>query len=170
LGSYSLAFTPTSANAFTFALQYNNLATAQMLASTHKLSLDVHFISSEWTDTGGDGWVRWDQASINSDTGGWSQTSNANITDSANPSYPGSWDPNNWGTSHTRTLIYDFTGLGNVPGGAWGQFNISINMGNIEGKGNFYIDNVQLIAVPEPASLSLFGLGSVVWLLARRRK
>jgi hypothetical protein len=169
-GSYSLAIKPSTPNAFSFSLQFNDLATAQKLASTHKLQFDVHFISSEWTDAGGDGYVRWDIASLNSDAGGWSQLGNANITDPANPSYPGSWDPNNWGASHTRTLIYDFTGLGNTPSGAWGQFNLSVNMGNIEGAGNFYIDNVQLVAVPEPSTLALAGLGSAALLLARRRR
>jgi PEP-CTERM motif len=169
-GSYSLAMKPSSLNAFSFSLQFNDLVTAQKLASTHKLQFDVHFISSEWTDAGGDGYVRWDIASLNSDTGGWSQLGNANITDPANPSYPGSWDPNNWGASHTRTLTYDFTGLGNNPGGGWGQFNLSVNMGNIEAAGNFYIDNVRLVAVPEPSTLALAGLSSLALMMARRRK
>jgi len=169
-GSYSLAMKPSTLNAFSFSLQFNDLVTAQKLASTHKLQFDVHFISSEWTDAGGDGYVRWDIASLNSENGGWSQLGNANITDPANPSYPGSWDPNNWGASHTRTLTYDFTGLGNNPSGGWGQFNISVNMGNIEAAGNFYIDNVQLVAVPEPSTLALAGLSSLALMMARRRK
>jgi hypothetical protein len=170
VGNYSLAFAPTTPNAFTWSLQFNNLAVAQQLATTHRLALDVHFISSEWTDTGAPGWVRWDQASINSASGGWSQTTDINITDSANPSYPGSWDPLNWGATHSRTLTYDFTGLGNTPAGAWGQFNISVNMGGIEGVGNFYVDNVRLVVVPEPSGAVLFALGGALCGFARRRR
>jgi hypothetical protein len=169
-GTSSFKLTP-AASGFAWAVQFNDLTTAQKLASTHLLRLDVHWESAQWQpDTGNEGWVRWDQGSLNSDTGGWGQTSNANITDSGNPSYPGSWDPNNWGASHTRTLTYNFTGLGNTPGGAWGQFNLSYNFGNIETIGSFYVDNVQIVAVPEPTTLALAGLGGAALLLARRRK
>lgn len=169
-GTSSLKLTP-SAGGFSWAVQFNDLTTAQKLASTHYLRLDVHWESAQWQpDAGNNGWVRWDQGSLNSATGGWGQTTDANITDSANPSYPGSWDPNSWGASHTRTLTYNFTGLGNTPGGGWGQFNLSYNFGNIETIGSFYVDNVQLVAVPEPTTLALAGLGSLALVLARRRK
>jgi hypothetical protein len=82
---------------FAWALQFNDVATAEELSSTHLLQMDVYWDASEWTDEGADGWARWDQASLNSDATGWTQTSDANITDSANPGAPGGWDPTNWG-------------------------------------------------------------------------
>ncbi len=170
-GSYSLKLTP-GASGFAWALQFNNLGVVQQLATTHYLQFDVHWISSEWQpDAGADGWARWDIGSINSGGAmGWQQITDANITDPANPSYPGSWDPNNWGASNTRTLTYDFTHLGyDLSSPGWGaQFNLAFNFGNIETIGGFYIDNVHLQAVPEPGTLALLGLGGVLAILRRR--
>jgi hypothetical protein len=170
-GSSSLALTPAGLG-FAWGLQFNDLAAAQKLSSTHLLQFDVYWDSAEWLpDTGSDGWVRWDNASLNSDATGWTQTSDANITDSANPSFPGSWDPNNWGDNHQRTLTYDFTGLGfDATGATWAQFNIGYNFGNIETIGNYYIDNVQLVPVPEPSTFALVGLGGLLLAIRRRCK
>lgn len=168
-GTSSLKVTPGGAG-FAWALQFNDVATAEELSSTHFLQMDVYWDSSEWTDDGADGWARWDQASLNSDATGWTQTSDANITDSANPGAPGGWDPTNWGETHMRTLTYDFTGLGfDATGATWAQFNLSVNSGAIEGVGSFYIDNVQTVLIPEPGTLALLGLGALVIGLRRRR-
>jgi len=167
-GLYSLAITPTG-NGFVWAIQFNDIPTAEKLATTHLLQVDVHWTASEWFDPDANGWVRWDQSALNGDGFvGWTQTTDANITDPQNPSYPGSWDPTNWG-DNTRTLTYDFTGLGFTTAGAtWAQFNVSFNMGNIDGVGNMYIDNVRLTPVPEPTTLALLGLGGALLVLRRR--
>lgn len=101
---------------------------------------------------------------------GWKQITDPEITDPANPDYPGSWDPNNWGAENTRTLTYDFTKLGyDLSSPGWGaQFNLAINFGNVETIGNFYVDYVRLTPVPEPGCLALLGLGGLLVAIRRR--
>jgi hypothetical protein len=167
-GSYSLQVTP-AASGFAWGLQFNDIPTVDKLTSSHYLQFDVYWDSSEWLpETGGDAWVRWDIGSLNSEAG-WQQITDAEITDPANPSYPGSWDPFNWGATHQRTLTYDFTGLGyDVSGATWAQFNLSYNLGGAETIGNFYIDNVQLVPVPEPTTFALLGLAGLLITVRRR--
>lgn len=169
-GTSSLKLTHGAAG-FAWALQFNNVAALQDLTTDHVLKLDVHWISSQWQpDSGTDAWIRWDIASVNSATSGWVQITNNEITDPANPSYPGSWDPNNWGTEHTRTLTYDFTGTGaDLTGAGWAQFNLATNFGNTETIGAYYIDNVRTELIPEPAAAALLGLGALAAGLRRRR-
>lgn len=166
-GNYSLQLTP-GGSGFSWALQFNDTPTAAKLASTHYLQFDVYWDSAEWLPDNSGAWVRWDIASLNSDASGWGQITDSEITDPANPSFPGSWDPQNWGSTHQRTLTYDFTGLGySTAGASWAQFNVSYNFGGADTTGNFYIDNVQLVPVPEPSTFALVGLGGL--LLAARR-
>ena len=164
-GNYSLRFTPAAAG-FSWAFQFSDATVVQQLASTHLLQFDVAWIQSQWLpETGGDAWVRWDIGALNSDSG-WQQITDASITDPANPSYPGSWDPINWGALHSRTLTYDFTGL--TASGGWGQLMISENFGAAETIGSYYIDNVRLVAIPEPGTLALLGLAGAAMLIRRR--
>lgn len=148
-GTSSLALSPNSANAFEWALQFNDIAAIEMLATgTHRLAYDVYWESAEWTDAEGDAWVRWDISALNSDVGGWGQITDNEMDDEANPDFPGSWDPNNWGENHERTIFVDYSSLGyDIDGATWAQFNLAINMGNVEGAGVFYIDNVRLVPV-----------------------
>ena len=64
--------------------------------------MDVTFVASEW-EGGTDIWVKLDQLALNSNPG-WSQWV---PIDPVNPSYPGSWDPYNWGAVNTRTLTFN---------------------------------------------------------------
>ena len=102
LNSYSLG---ANANAvdFHWALQHNGVVDLDV---NPILSLDVTWVASEWDDGGSGGaWVNLKEAAVNSNAG-WAQYV---ADDPMNPSYPGSWDPYNWGEVHTRTLTWDLS-------------------------------------------------------------
>ena len=155
LNSYSLGANPNATD-FHWALQHNGVVD---LDATPILSLDVTWVASEWDDGGSSGaWVNLKELAVNSNPG-WVQYV---ADDPLNPSYPGSWDPYNWGEVHTRTLTWDLSSYDMSTVTDWMQIILAFNSGNLETTGNYYIDNVQLI--PEPATMMLLGLGGLVLL------
>jgi hypothetical protein len=121
---------------------YGTAAQAAFSAPGARLKMDVTWVASEWVGTGI--WAKLDAVAINSNPG-WSQWT---PIDTANPSYPGSWDPYFWGAVHTRTLTFNTAAYNwaGVAGSWWLQLNIATNCGGDAGftPGKLYIDNVRI--------------------------
>lgn len=150
-----------------------------LIAANPILQADVSWRTDEWSSDPDGTWARWDQIAINS-AAGWMQTNDSMMSDSANPGFPGSWDAQNWGADHRRTISWDLSSLigdgSTLAASEWAQLYMSVNFdGNFNtGAGySFWIDSARLlpadVVIPEPASLALVGLCSVCALLTRRR-
>jgi hypothetical protein len=162
-GEWALGMTDDAVG-WSYGLYNGNMYGAKDYWYTNQyLVADVTWVASEWAG-GTDAWAQWNKVALNSPSG-WVEFP---VIDSANPSYPGSWDPYYWGAVHTRTLKWDVSGYNwaGVEGSWWLQLSMSQNMGSITTIGNFYIDNIRLI--PEPATIALLGLGGLA--LIRRKK
>jgi hypothetical protein len=183
---YALNVFDTGGNSFwAIVLDHNDVpALGTLLRDTAlpgapQLLFDVTWVLDEWPDpTPGnldDNWAKWEKIAVNDNTG-WQEFSVSN--DPANPGFPGSWDANNFGRNHQRTLTYSLAGnnvdtLGFVQlfiaenyAGTWGA-----NPPGGNGGASFWIDNIRVIPeIPEPSSLCLAGLGMAAVVLRRRRK
>jgi hypothetical protein len=150
-----------------------------LLLANPILKMDVSWITDEWkpdTTPGdlNDDWAKWEKLSINDNTG-WQEV--AITSDPANPGFPGSWDANNFGASHTRTLTYDTRiAIGGAPMAIDTAGFVQLFLAtNYSGKyvtngagGSFWVDNIRLEPVPEPASLALFAAAALLPVLRRR--
>lgn len=78
-----------------------------------------------------------------------------------------------WHNGDDQTLLtmhfdYSFAQLGWQPGDTWFQFWTGANS-DAAAPVNFYLDNVTLYAVPEPAMAAFLGLGALMLLIRRPR-
>lgn len=150
-----------------------------LLLANPILKMDVSWITDEWKPDStpadlNDDWAKWEKLSINDNTG-WQEV---NVTtDTANPAFPGSWDANNFGANHTRTLTYDTRKDNNgnpmaIDTAGFVQIFIATNYSGKFVKngagGSFWVDNIRLTPVPEPASIAMIAV--VAMLPAMRRR
>ena len=68
----------------------------------------------------------------------------------------------------TQHFDFSFAQMGWQPGDTWFQFWTGANS-DAAVPVNFYLDNVQLYVVPEPASFSILGLGAALFFLRRKQ-
>ena len=124
---------------------------------TEILRFDIVLNEDSWLYADGTGWgLQFNVAGNSGGAQGWTQVS-----------VPGSFSIGQVGTIHVE---YAFSQLGWGEGGAtdsWFQLYFGANSASQDGVG-FFIDNIQV--VPEPASLTLLGLGAAAMMIIRRRK
>jgi hypothetical protein len=145
-----------------WALQYNAPAVPASMTNA-KLKFDLTMIASEWT---GGNWTKVaDKVAFNSDgTSGWVEWTTSTAIDRVTLAATGTdWGP--WSGDAKKTFTLDIPSY-NSTGATWFQIIIAMQQNPITGVGNFYFDNVQLI--PEPATMSMLGLGVLAFL--RKRK
>jgi hypothetical protein len=146
------------------------------------LKFDVSIVPSQWTDATAadntDNWARIaEKISINDNTG-WQEVLLMAAGDPASPGFPGGFniDPAASGVQ-TRTLTLDTrTDAGgnpmNIDATGFVQLWISANMSSASfpNGGRFWIDNIRLVAVPEPATAGLACVAGLFIAAVRRRR
>ena len=161
---------------FLWNLATDSVSAADFAASQQKITADVTWVADQWTNgTPVAQWARWDKMAINS-AGGWIEATDPEMTDTANPNFPGSWDPVNYDAVHTRTITWDFStkiadaGVeADIATSPWFQIRFSTNWdGNAGASGTFWIDNIRLTPIPEPTSVAMLGLACTLALVRRR--
>ena len=178
-GDHALNVFMDPAAGFRWAMTLSDASLKDLIVSHPIVEADVSWRSDEWSSDPDGTWVRWDKASINNAATGWQEAGDPMMTDTANPGFPGSWDPVNWGDSHQRTISWDFSSAvaGNeaaIQASEWFQLTLSVNFDANFNTGNgysFWIDSIRLApatVIPEPASLTLLGLCGICTLLRRR--
>jgi hypothetical protein len=120
------------------------------------LEADVSWKTSEWSFDPDGSWARWDQISLNTAATGALFTNDSHMTDSANPSFPGSWDQFSWGATHKRTIRWNLSSLiagyeSEILASPWVLLNMAINFDpafDAPPGYSFWIDSIRLVPVP----------------------
>jgi hypothetical protein len=137
-GSHSLAVKIVGGY---YAIQYNAPSVPKILPGM-TLRFDLTMVQSEWT---GNNWTKVaDKIAVNSNgTSGWKEyfpKATDRVTGADTASDWGPWNPDALKTYTVDISNYDATGA------TWFQIVIALQQNPDAGAGNFYIDNVKLIA------------------------
>ncbi|HEX6960954.1 MAG TPA: dockerin type I domain-containing protein [Lacipirellula sp.] len=125
-----------------------------LLNNTH-IAYDVTWDPADW-NYNGDGWngAELFSLAINYGPGGTYQEQSFPDADTGNPTNLGKWDIANYPTTHTRTVMWDYSahkaaiqalytaGTTNETEG-WMEFMVATNAGNFQYPVTYYVDNVR---------------------------
>lgn len=147
-----------------WGLQWNAPDVSVIGAGT--LTMDVTMIASEWP---GGNWTNLGQAiaCLSDGLDGWVEYNPIDVIDRTTGlsiGTSGEWGP--WMGDAEWTLVYDTTGY-DLTGATYFSLMIATNASDPYPTGPWYLDNIHIPEIPEPATLTLIGLGGLV---LRRRK
>jgi hypothetical protein len=135
------------------------------MRNANKFELDISVFQAEWTMDTGVGWTTSPSVGLllNPGSGQWWELPAISIGEPA-AKY------GNPGADITLHVAWDYQAYKNIMGDLKGvcKFILKFVAYGYNPGGSYYIDNVMLTGTPEPATMALLGLGSLV--LLRRRK
>jgi hypothetical protein len=179
-GSRSLAWQPGSVGFYQgLAVKLQNLPSSGpdgdlraaawqgLLNNTH-IAYDVTWNPADWIYSGS-GWngAELFGLAINYGPGGTYQEQSFPDADTGNPTNPGRWDIANYTTTHTRTVMWDYSahkpaiqtlydaGTTNETAG-WMEFMVATNAGSFQYPITYYVDNVRFTTPSAPEILGDF--------------
>lgn len=156
-GGWTLGGGPFHEFAWPEQVEMQNFANSGNARISFTLSVD----GGSWTP-GVATWFQFHYAGNSDGSMGWTQ-------DAGGGDPVSDWHNADDNTLRSWTFDHSFAQMGWQPGDNWFQLYFGANSdGSAPVK--FYVDDVQVYAVPEPSALALAGLGAALSLLARRRR
>jgi len=126
----------------------------EALKANDRFALDVTWVTSEWE---GHSWSQVQEIAMQGEGISWKQTNPGDLPivgDTSNPDSPGNWPPPGLGEIDTRTITWDYSGIGvqSVPEDGFFQIFIAQNHSSGVGPGIFYFDNARLFSSKDPSN------------------
>ncbi len=124
-------------------------------AANYRVAFDVTIDGTSFSVAGSD-WFNLQIAGNSDGTAGWSQQQ-----------FASGWHNDGDTALYSWHGDYSFADVGWEPGDNWFQIAFGVQTGTIPI--DYYVDNLSIYQVPEPATLALIGIGTVGLLTFRRR-